>query len=325
MTTQDYIQSKLEALKLNNNFAEIPKDRLSAEIIRLTLSKKFRKYSVGDEPLEHIKASIEANVKANEPIKFTLPFGAYKLWRLDETPEVDWAELFSFMYFTSWLKPVCEIYKPGVWFDFFSDDVIIPRMNNINNQDVDDYRKSFEYLLKFITPYQPSNMQMTLSRVIDQYKSQDEFEQDFDEQKKKLKALLNNGLPVLSDEDKAMIEFNVKATTEQLKDPLWREKVKFIHDSYAAVTGRRPYYRPLDQHKIMVVTTSLWGMLCVGSTKDSTVKFWVGTGLLKPRGDSYRQIILSPGQLEKSSFTTNNVAIKNLDGKNFKKIRVMSD
>jgi hypothetical protein len=47
------------------------------------------------------------------------------LWRIDEAPEADFAELFSSMYYVKWLKPVCEIYKPGVWFDFFVDDLIL--------------------------------------------------------------------------------------------------------------------------------------------------------------------------------------------------------
>ncbi|MEK7594313.1 MAG: hypothetical protein AAB436_01590 [Patescibacteria group bacterium] len=326
MKPQDYILSKLKELS-NPIGLDKPSDeaQLIEEITRLVLSKKFRKYSVGPDPLNHIKVSIEASVQDNEPIKFTLPFGAYKLWRLEETPEADWAELFAMMYFTKWLKPICEIYEPGVWFDFYSDDVIIPRMNNIPLEDMVAYRASFEAVLGFIKSYQPENMSMTLSRVIDQYASQEDFEKDYEEQTTKLKASLEGGLPILDDAEKAMIELNVKAEPEQLKDPKWREKVKLIHDSYASVSGRRPYYRPLEMHKIMVVTTPLWGMLTVGSTKDSTMKFWVGAGLLRPREASFRQIILSPSQLEKTILHTEPVDIENLTGKNFSRICITED
>lgn len=324
MTAQEYIQTSLDDLRVVDKTSRPKtKDDLIEEIIRLTLSKKFRKYSVGTEPLSHIKASIQANVENNEPIKFTLPFGAYKLWRLDETPEADWAELFTFMYFTKWLKPVCDIYEPGVWFDFFSDDVIIPRMNNIPAEDLGAYKESFQSVLDFIKPFQPKNMRMTLSRVIDQYKNQADFEKDYEMELSKLRASLDDGLPVLDDAEKAMVELNVKLTAEQLKDPKWREKVKLIHDSYSSVSGRRPYYRPAGMHKIMVVTTPLWGMLTVGSTKDSTVKFWVGSGVLKPKDDRFRQIILSPSQLENSQFTLEPISIAGLDGKNFKQIKIL--
>ncbi len=325
MNVQDYILSKLKDLPNPLGLSQpLSSDQLTQEIIRLTLTKKFRKYSVAPDPLVHIKASIEANVKANESIKFTLPFGAYKLWRLDETPEADWAELFTMIYFTNWLKPICEIYEPGVWFDFFSDDVIVPLMNNIPHEDAKAYRRSFEALLDFIKPYLPNNLSMTLTRVIDQYASQEEFEADFEQQTELVKAKYNNGLPVLDDMQRATIELNVKATQQQQQDPLWCEKIQLMHDSYASISKRRPYYRPAKMHKIMVVTTPLWGMLTVGSTKDSTMKFWVGAGALKPRDDSFRQVILSPSQLEKTQSHFEPVIVKGLASKNFDKIRVVS-
>jgi hypothetical protein len=323
MKAQDYIQSKLDALLSPADAVEPSGGELAEEITRLALSKKFRKYSVAPEVLEHIQVSIKANVENREPIKFTLPFGAYKLWRLDETPEADWAELFAMTYFTKWLKPICEIYEPGVWFDFFSDDVVVPRMNNIPPEDLQAYNKSFHAVLDFMKAFQPKNLNMTLTRVLDHYENQADFDADLDEQIAKLAAGLPGGLPVLDDAQKAATELNVKTTPEQTKDPQWREKVQLIHEAYGAVRGRRPYYRDPAKHKIMVVTTPLWGMLTVGSTKDSTVKFWVGTGALKPRGDSFRQIILSPGQLEKTKFHLEPAALNGLAGKNFTRIRIL--
>ncbi len=89
---------------------------------------------------------------------------------------------------------------------------------------------------------------------------------------------------------------------------------------YAQVKGRRPYYRTPD--KVNVMTTPFRGMLSVGTTKDSIMKFWVGSGILKPKEDGYRQIILSPGQLEKTNFKWETVNL-GLEGKNFKKIRII--
>ena len=73
----------------------------------------------------------------------------------------------------------------------------------------------------------------------------------------------------------------------------------------------------------MVVMTPLWGMLAVGSTKGSTMKFWVGAGALKPRDDSFRQVILSPGQLAKTKFHFEPAALEGLTGKNFQAIRII--
>lgn len=322
MTPQEYIQSKLDDLKNSLSIKKPANDEELVEaIFKVFTSKKFRKYGLGQEHAEHIKSSIAINVKNKEPIKATLVFGGYKLWRLDETPEVDWAELFSLIYYTNWMKPVCEQYEPGVWFDFFSDDVIVPKMNNVSPDDTRAYQLSFKELLAFLKPYQPGNLNMTLNRVGDQYKSYEAFEEDLNEQIKAVANSLQGGLPKLNDAARATLNLNVRTTPEQESDPLWQEKVQLMHDGYAQVKGRRPYYRTSD--KLNIMTTPFNGMLSVGTTKDSIMKFWVGTGVLKSHDDSFRQIIVSPNQLEKSKFSWENVNIVNLEAKNFKKIRVL--
>jgi hypothetical protein len=323
MTAQDYIQTKLDDLKQTTGVEKPANDEQLAEaIFKAFTSKKFRKYSLGQEHADHIKSSIALNIKNKEPIKATLVFGGYKLWRLEETPEVDWAELFSLIYYTNWMKPVCELYEPGVWFDFFSDDVIVAKMNNVSPDDTKAYQEGFKKLLAFIKQYQPTNLNMTLNRVGDQYDSYEDFEKDLDEQIKAKAASLDGGLPVLDDVAKATLDLNVRTTPEQEVDPQWREKVQLMHDGYAQVTGRRPYYRQPD--KLNIMTTPFNGMLSVGTTKDSIMKFWIGAGILKPKDDSFRQIVMSPNQLKQADFEIENVDFAGLDGKNFKQVRVLT-
>lgn len=321
MNTQDYIRSKLDELKKPAS-ADKPSgdNELAGAITALVLSKKFRKYGLDPERLEHIKNAVRLNVNKSEPIKFTLPFGGYKLWRLSEAPEPDWAELFAMMYYTRWMKPICEIYEPGVWFDFFSDDAVVERMNNTPVEDTRAYRQSFKELLAFIKPYQPDNLDMTFTRVGDQYESQAAFDTELDQRIRETQDELGGGFPNFDETQKATIELNVKLTDEQKSDPLWREKVFLIHESYGKMSKRRPYYRVPE--KIMVVATPLWGMLCVGTTKDSIAKFWCGTGALRTDKESYRMLVLSPGQLEKAEFKTESVKINSLPPKNFDRIRI---
>jgi hypothetical protein len=54
------------------------------------------------------------------------------------------------------------------------------------------------------------------------------------------------------------------------------------------------------------------------------MKFWVGAGVLIPRDGEFRQIIMSPGQLEKASFNWEDVDI-GLNAKNFREIRVLKN
>lgn len=327
MTAQEYIQSKLKDLGKSSGLVNPDTDgdgQLVEAIFRLVMSKKFRKYSISIELADRIKNAIRLNVKERKPINFTFLHGCYKLWRLRESPEADWAELFALMYYTKWVKPICEIYEPGVWFDFFVDDLIIPEIDNITMGETWTYRKSCQSLLIFLKPCQPSNLKMTITGVGEQFESPEAFRQKLEKDVVRYTELLQGELPNLDDKRKAMIELNVKATPQQQKDPMWREKNALVHDAYMLMTvPETGYHFAPSKIRVFVKTWPPGAVIAVGTTKDSIAKFWVGAGALKPQDDSYRQIVLSPKQLAESEFEWHNVSIKGLEGKNFKKVRII--
>jgi len=325
MTVQEYIQTKLEELKQPTGLKKPDNtDELVERIFKALMSKKFRKYSANEDLQKNVRNAIKINVDKNEPINVTFLHGAYKLWRLEEAPETDWAELFSLMYYSNWVKPVCEIYEPGVWFDFFVDDYIINRLDNIPMSDIQTYLYSYQSLIDFLKPYQPSNLNMTITTVGGQFPSEEAFDKSLHANLEKQTAVTPGGLPELTDEQRAMVELNTKPTDEQLKDPKWREKVFHLHNAYMA-TKAEPGYHKGRPEKIMAFTQPLPSgtTISVGTTKDSIMKFWIGVGALKPKNDSYRQVILSPAQIDKSSFAAEAVQITGLAGRNFKEIRVL--
>jgi hypothetical protein len=321
MKAQDYIIAKLDELKQPLGLAVPPSDKLESEIVRLILSKKFRKYAANDELIKHIKQAVHLNVSKNEPINLTFLHGAYKLWRLEEAPETDWAELFALMYYSKWLKPICEIYQPGIWFDFFVDDVVMTKLDNLDREEVEKYIKSYQAVIDFLKQYQPQNFKMTITPVSSQFKSKSDFWQSID---RNLAELDKNGLPILTDRQRAMVELNVRPTAAQLKDNEWREKVYQFHNAYLATKGE-PGYHKGRADKILVFTQPLPSgtTISVGSTKNSVMKFWIGVGVLKPKDDGFDMTILSPSQLAKTEFDFEPIVLDGLMGKNFSKIRVI--
>jgi len=325
MTPQAYIQSELDQLKTP---IDVPQPQTQAEladsVLKLLTSKKFRKYALSEEYAQYVKDSVNACIAANEPIKIVFFGGCYKLWRLDEAPEADWAELFAYMYFTRWVKPICAIYKPGVWFDFLLDDYIVPKLNNISEADVQAYRASRDMVLGFVKPYQPSNLNMTHTSEGSLFASRKEYEDSLESAIKQLADSLPGGLPELSEAGAASVELNTHATPEQLADPKWREKVELIHSAYYTARTKTGYYAP-ETHKIISFTQPFASgvPLSVGSTKDTVAKYWVGVGALKPKNDSFRQFVLSPSQLEAAKFDWQDVKLAGLAGKNFSKLRVI--
>lgn len=324
MTAQEYIQAKLNDLKQPLDIEKSQNEDLVETIYKLVMSKKFRKYSCNDELQKQIRTAIELSVSKRETINFTFLHGAYKLWRLEESPETDWAELFSAMYYTNWLKGICQIYEPGVWFDFFVDDQILPLLHTATIEESQAYRQSFQKVLDFLKPYQPSNFKMTINSVSEQVGTPEQFKAKLKSDVEKYAKTLPGGLPELSEERIAMIDLNVKTDDELTSDPEWRKKNALIHDAYISLTKRETNYH-WKPNKIKVFSQPLPSgtVIAVGTTKDSVAKFWTGVGVLKPRDDEYRQIILSPNQLNGAEFNKKQVSIDGLDGKNFHEIRVL--
>lgn len=325
MTPQEFILSELDRLKAPVDVPEPQTpDGLASSVLRLLTSKKFRKYALSEEYAEYIMNSVKACVAANAPIKIVFFGGCYKLWRLDEAPEADWAELFAYVYFTRWVKPICAVYEPGVWFDFLLDDYIVPRLNNISEIDVQAYRASRDMVLRFIKPYQPHNLRMTHTSEGSLFGSRQEYEDSLENAMIQLTDSLPNGLPELSTAEVASVELNTNATSEQLSDPKWREKVELLHSAYYMARNETGYYAP-ETHKIIAFTQPFapGKPLAVGSTKDTIAKYWVGTGALKPHEGSYRPLVLSPKQIETIQSDWVDVTVARLSGKNFSKIRVL--
>ncbi len=323
MTAQEYIESELQKVKEPFGFERLSnKDELVDSIYRAIMSKKFRKYSANDELKKYIKNSIRQNVEKNEPINVTFLHGAYKLWRLEESPEPEWAELFSLMYYSRWVKPVCELYEPGVWFDFFVDDYIVNRLNNVPMDDVRAYIDSYQKLINFLKPFQPDNLKMTITPVGSKFSSETDFNESLAKNLEKLTKETPGGLPELTDEQRSMVELNVRLKPGQTDDPKWAEKVFHLHNAYS-MTKAEPQYHKGQPQKIIAFTQPLPSgtTISVGTTKSSVMKFWIGVGVLKQSDKSWRQIIISPKQLEKTELEWEKVNIQGLNGKNFSKIR----
>jgi len=234
-----------------------------------------------------------------------------------EIPEVDWAELFSMIYYAYWLSPITDVYMPGVCFDFCADDAILELLDNIPSEDTERYKQGFRALIKFIQPYLPGNFQYTFSPVAERYDSKEAFLADLNI---KIEELRQKNLPPLTEQQIEMMKFNVKLKTGE---ELNFEKNRLLHDAYMNVSKRRTYHKTPD--KIQVSSTPWGNSIPVGTTKTSVVRFQTGVGILKKTKDGFIEYIYSPSQLEKSKFNWQEIAIKGLSGKNFKRIRIINN
>ncbi len=315
MTAKEYIEQRLKGIKDKKVKQE---GNLADFIFATIMSKKFRKYSVNPIANDMVRKAIELNIQNNEPIKIALPYGSYKLWRLEESPEPDWAELFAMVYYAYWLKPITDVYEPGVWFEFCGDDVILKLMNNTSEEDTEKYKKTFRDLIAFIQPYLPKNFKYTFNPVGERYASKEEFLADLN---KNIEELKKKGLPQLTPRQIEMIDFNIKLKPGEKVN---HQENQLLHDAYMSVSKRRPAHKAPD--KILICCTPFGDRTSIplGTTKTSVVKFQTGAGVLKKTGDEYVEYIYSPSQLEHNKFIWENLEIKGLSNKNFNKIRIIN-
>src|SRR5947208_2330025 len=107
MTVEQYIAAQLSGLAEPGVPTPLAADdQVEKAVIKALLSRKFRKYAVSEPLLAHIREAVRLNVAKRQPINLTFLNGAYKLWRLEESPEVDWAEFFTVIHYTKWLAPI---------------------------------------------------------------------------------------------------------------------------------------------------------------------------------------------------------------------------
>lgn len=321
MTPERFIMSRLDALRAAPRFTD---DHLEETIYAALMSKKFRKYSNTEQQKAGIKNAIHLAVTNKTPIQLLWPFGAYKLWRFDEAPEADWAELFTMLYLARWMKPVADIYEPGIEFVFSADSIIVGRMNNLSAAELEAYAASFNAVISFLGTYLPENMSFLLVPIGSLY-TPDEFEADLAERINEYQAQFEGGYQKLSKEDIASIELNVRLLPGQSDDPLWREKVDVLHNAYYAVKKRRPFNRAPEKIAAFVTPLPNYNCIAVGTTKTSIAKFWAGVGALHRRGDSYIETVLSPNQLEHAACSWEPMRIAGLTGKNFNRVRILND
>lgn len=308
MTVRDYLETNLKTCS-RYELTEVDKQFIKEYSLREFLfkqitRKKFRKWKLPDPARARIKEALDFCLPAQSPIIFRFRFGGYKLWRFTSAPTVDWAEFFVIVHFCNYLAPIIAAYEPGIKLLFASDDVFVERLNNIPKKDTDAYYNSFQELLDQFRKYFPENFEVDMIRHSSLYQSEDEFEAEFAAELEKVKGEWKSRRdPEQLKKSLATSRMNVKWDgVENLTNLSDEQKQKRIergvvyHDALVQMPIISEWSDKKD--KIPIFTTSFPKVVAIGSTRNSIVRFWVGTGVLEKRGESYADRIVSIQQYE---------------------------
>ncbi len=322
MNAQDFITEKLNELKRPVTLETVTPDKLEQMILAKVLSKKFRKYKADDAAIEICKEAIHFAVVNKKPVKVGLLFGGNKLWRFDEAPEPDWAELFNIIYIARWMKTIASVYEYGAEFEYYSQDISVEPLNNLSRDETSQYNKVFRELLSWFSDYLPPRVKITYKCHSELFDNENEYDQEIDAAKKRMLSDNQGKLPAMDAAQKKATESNVRLNPEQNDDPLWREKVELEHQ--AIFQTKTLLKHLLDKTRVHTTTGPFTGNIATGATKYSIAKFWASVGALERDGESFRDLALTPTQLEKAKFTWQKIDL-GISGKNFSRIRIINE
>jgi hypothetical protein len=321
MTAQEYILSSLTELSTPIVLGDIGDATTEEAIYAKVMSKKFRKVKADEDAQRITKEAIHTAVATNSPLKLNVIFGGNKLWRFEESPEIDWSEVFTTIYLSQWMKSIASVYKPGAYLEYYSEDVVLENMNNLPKSETNQYSDTFRSMLDWMRQYTPEGVTVAYKRYGDEYASEADYLAELEIAKAKVLKELGGKLPELSEKQIRATVLNVRLKPGQADDSLWQEKAELIHKSIERTETMERYIS--DASFVPACPTQFPGCITTGSTKKSYAKFWVAVGALEKSGDSYSQIVLTPNQLESADFEWEDINLTGLEGKNFKRIRVL--
>ncbi len=311
MSPAEYLVERLRTCGISQEVISqfVSDDARAAYIEQLIFRKPYRKWKAGDVLKERVPQAIAHTVSHHQPLTFRYWFGGYKLWRFKSAPRIDWAEFFSLAYYLEYLAPIAAAHPYGVVLQFCSDEYFVEQLNNIPQSDTQAYTQSFKELIALFRTYLPPSVSIEYSLNRNALGSEELFTSRFQEVVSQLRpGWESRRTPDELERDLASSWLNIRfdgggsVDLSHLTYVQQREKALeslLLHDALGV------FENPLivDAHKdnsISIFAIAFPDSLGLGTTKNSMVKFWVGTGVLERVNDTFKERILSFRQYDEA-------------------------
>lgn len=281
---------------------------------------KYKRRSVNEEMIADMERKISASIQKQQPILFSVPFGAYKGWQTDSNGEPDWAEVFNLNYFYLYASEIAEYYEYGVRFTYTYQDRIMPVVSNLLKDVCNKYIQKFNELTRLFSSYNPRITFTTLA-IDTLYSNVDEYWQEFLENvfentievidnlymsdlnslpyKKYIDLLLQNKVieanalvqsrpsPIFSKLQSGMNNYNFNGydtnsshVEEDLKNKIIRSIVSTLMIDAVDSLKLRRMYNKYSDNIQIVFDKTPTLSLFLGSCRESIKHFWTGTGVI---------------------------------------------
>lgn len=268
------------------------------KLLQAVTSSKFRKSSISDDTLLDIKAKISRCYERRCPLKFSVPFGAYKAWRLNLDFRPDWAEVFNLSFLMKYAVSLRSYYPYGIEISYTFSDGIMYFVSDIPHEKASRYVLDFRCLIELFNGLF-NDISFQLVRINDLYAGNEDYYIDF------LKNFLDNLVYWDTKYDEQTKNRHIKSAHNNVyiygereiaaqKDDT-REKYYFysalMTDAVDCLKERRKYNKNSDRIQLVGVKGP-GKSINVGACETSTVHFWVGRGVLKMNKGKLKPYVL---------------------------------
>lgn len=337
--TMQTVQTYLDDLLKNAGKAELSEHEqkiistkgLDAFIFQRLTTKKFRKTKLEPGCAERTKNAISLKMADNKPIKVVFPQGGYKLWRFPSSPTADWAEFFNIAYVLEYLAPIAEAYTPGVELVYYMHTLLPEIHDNLPTAEIQAYVDSFQKLIDTFSQYLPENISITILRDADIY-PRDKYVETLENGVSEAKQTYSTFTEEKKQRFRSMAELNIKwngaEDWESLSEADKEQKIQqaALYEIAATSELKRVAEIVKAPENVLVFTAATPLFINIGSTKASIAKYWVGFGVLQPKGESYLPVILTPSQYQtimQNEQTVEKVSV--IGGENFQEIMIIKN
>lgn len=310
MELQEQLQKFLNQLT-SKTYYGLDKEFSYADIINFddvyekVTSSKFRKSKLTDETVADIKKKIEFSLINEKPIKFSVPFGAYKAWKLNLDFQPDWAEVFNISYYFNYACSILEVYPYGIEITYTYSDDLMYFVSDIPRDKARNYTFVFQKLLNVFNEL-CNKIQFKLIEINSLYDSPEEYYIDF------LKGFLDNLVFWETKYDEATRnrhlnssyhnlylsgERNIGSMSDEIREKYYYYSA-LMTDAVDCLKERRKFNK--NQEKIQLVSVK-GPSKCInmGANSTSAVHFWTGQGVLKFNKGKIRDFIYTQSSMEK--------------------------
>lgn len=270
---------------------------------KLALRGPYRRSACSPVSLNDVHRKITEAILGGQPIRFSVPFGGYKLWRLESSPWPDWGEVFAVLYLLEYITPIAVAYEPGVEVIFSYCSLGVAEANGLEAHSIPSYVSRFSDLLfECQRLHGQTNARLQLFDVATLY----DGDEGMQELEKKLAETRSRWSLSIPQEDRermiASARRNLRISANHFSETELQKKYEESAQAVYAVDSlsKRRWFNKYSDKIQLVYVRGPEPSIHIGSCRTSICQFNVGSGVVDVSSRGYAPRIASADSLSRS-------------------------